>query len=63
MAINSRKLTQAHTGAIGFKGCKNSGRIRALSGLKGWVIPFALIHKSNSDYVNCGPHSLTVLIR
>ena len=35
VAINSRKLTRAHTGAIGFKACKKSGRIRALSGLKG----------------------------
>ena len=35
VAINSRKLARAHTGAIGFKGCQNSGRIRALSGVKG----------------------------
>ena len=35
VAINSRKLTRAHTGAIGFKGCQNSGRIRALLGVKG----------------------------
>ena len=34
-AINREKLSQAHTGNIGFKGCKNSRHINALSGLKG----------------------------
>ena len=33
MAINTWKLTQVYTGAIGFKGCKNFGRIQ-LSGVK-----------------------------
>ena len=37
--INSRKLTRAYTGAIGFKGSKNSGRIQALSGLKDFNCP------------------------
>ena len=35
VVINTRKLTRAHTGATSFKGCKNLGRIWALSGLKG----------------------------
>ena len=35
VAIESWKLTRAHTGTIGFEGCKNSRHIQVLSGLKG----------------------------
>ena len=36
--INGQKITWAHTGAIGFKGSKNSRHIWALSGLKGFTV-------------------------
>ena len=49
VVINSQKLTWVHLGAIGFKGCKNSGRIRALSGLKGSHHFYMLLHWACED--------------
>ena len=54
VVMNTWKLTRVHMGAIGFKGCKNSGHIRVLSGVKNYIIKVQKQEiKHNRNVIRC----------
>ena len=56
VAINSRKLTREHTGAIGFKGCKKIRAHTGIIGVKGLISSFCVVpefsYSSNAPVSN-----------